>query len=107
MADAYTAAAGIDAPPANLMPADDWLPAGSGARLNLDAEGSTSVVWSIGYGLDLGLLDVPLLDEWGYARHTRGVTKVRERSSLRPEHLRRAHIVGGDAEFVAGYTTGR
>ena len=37
MADAYIAAAGIDAPPAEPTPTDDWLPAESGARLDLAA----------------------------------------------------------------------
>ncbi|NUU32675.1 hypothetical protein [Arthrobacter sp. C9C5] len=34
MVDAYIAAAGIDAPPAEPLPADYWLPEDSGARLN-------------------------------------------------------------------------
>ncbi|WP_348994581.1 hypothetical protein [Arthrobacter sp. AL12] len=45
MADAYIAAAGIDAPPAEPAAAT-WLPAGSGGRLNLEAEGITTVIWS-------------------------------------------------------------
>jgi len=76
MADAYIAAAGIDAPPAEPAPADDWLPADPGARLNLDAEGVTSVIWCTGYGLDFGFLDVPVLDAWHYPRPSRGITGV-------------------------------
>jgi putative flavoprotein involved in K+ transport len=76
MLDAYIAAASIDAPAAEAVPADDWLPADSGARLDLDAEGITSVIWSTGYGLDFGFLDIPVLDQWNYPRHSRGVTEV-------------------------------
>jgi hypothetical protein len=32
------------------------------------------VVWATGYRLDFGWLDLPVLDEWGYPHHTRGVT---------------------------------
>jgi putative flavoprotein involved in K+ transport len=31
-------------------------------------------VWATGYRLDFGWVDLPVLDEWGYPRHTRGVT---------------------------------
>ncbi|MDQ0822335.1 hypothetical protein QFZ79_000072 [Arthrobacter sp. V4I6] len=75
MLDAYIAAAGIDAHAAEAAPADDWLPAESGARLDLDAEGSTSVISSTDYGLDFGVLDIPVLDEWNYPRHSRGATE--------------------------------
>ena len=76
MLDAYIAAAGIDAPPAEAAPAVDWRPAESGARLDLDAEGITSIIWSTGYGLDFGFLDIPVLDQWNYPHHSRGVTEV-------------------------------
>ena len=32
------------------------------------------MVWATGYRLDFGWVDLPVLDEWGYPRHTRGVT---------------------------------
>ena len=112
MADAYIAAAGIDAPPAEPVPADDWLPAESGARLNLDAEGVTSVIWSTGYGLDFGFLDVPVLDEWNYPRHSRGVTEVPGLYAVGlpwlTKHLSATlSVVGDDAEFVAGHIAAR
>lgn len=112
MADAYIAAAGIDAPSAEPMPADDWLPAESGARLNLDAEGVTSVIWCTGYGLDFGFLDVPVLDEWNYPRQSRGVTEVPGLYAVGlpwlTKHLSATlSVVGDDAEFVAGHIAGR
>jgi putative flavoprotein involved in K+ transport len=76
MADAYIEAAGIDAPPAEPVPDDPWLPAASGARLDLAAENVTSIIWATGYGLDFGFLDLPVLDEWNYPRHTGGVTEI-------------------------------
>ncbi|CAN7248815.1 NAD(P)/FAD-dependent oxidoreductase [Arthrobacter sp. LjRoot78] len=74
MFDAYIAAAGITAPEADPPRRDDWLPS-EPARLNLDAANITSVIWATGYRLDFGILDIPVLDEWNYPRHQRGVTE--------------------------------
>ena len=71
--DAYIAAAGIDAPPDDRPPPDDFTPATT-TELDLDRAGVRSVVWATGYRLDFGWLDLPVLDEWGYPRHVRGVT---------------------------------
>ncbi|MCX6499685.1 MAG: NAD(P)/FAD-dependent oxidoreductase [Arthrobacter sp.] len=112
MADAYIAAAGIDAPPAEPVPADDCLPAESGARLDLEADGVTSVIWCTGYGLDFSFLAVPVLDEWNYPRHSRGVTEVPGLYAVGlpwlTKHLSATlSVVGDDAEFVAGHIAGR
>jgi putative flavoprotein involved in K+ transport len=71
--DAYIAAAGIEAPADDRPPPDDFVPPTS-AELDLGAEGIGSVIWATGYELDFGWLDLPVLDEWGYPRHTRGIT---------------------------------
>ncbi len=76
MADAYIEAAGIGAPVAEPPQHDSWLPVESGTRLNLDAENVTSIIWATGYGLDFSFLDIPVLDEWNYPRHSRGVAEV-------------------------------
>lgn len=72
--DAYIAAAGISAPAAELPTADGWLPSVN-PRVNLAAENITSVIWATGYRLDFSILDIPVLDEWNYPRHSRGVTE--------------------------------
>ena len=71
--DAYISAAGIDAPPDDRLPPDDFVPA-TRATLALEQAGIRSVVWATGFRLDFGWVDVPVLDEWGYPKHTRGVT---------------------------------
>ncbi|MPZ79404.1 MAG: SidA/IucD/PvdA family monooxygenase [Actinophytocola sp.] len=71
--DAYIAAAKIDAPPDDRPPPDSWTPP-TRTELDLDEEGITTVLWATGYQLDFGWLDLPVLDEWGYPRHQRGVT---------------------------------
>mgnify|MGYP003117726748 FL=1 len=72
MFDSYIAATGMSAlePPRK----DHWLPS-EPARLNLEAANVTSVLWATGYRLDFSILDIPVLDEWNYPRHHRGVTK--------------------------------
>ncbi|WP_024365333.1 flavin-containing monooxygenase [Arthrobacter sp. TB 26] len=112
MADAYIHAAGIDAPPADPVPVDEWLPADSGARLNLEADGVASVIWSTGYGLDFSFLDLPVLDEWNYPRHSRGVTEVPGLYAVGlpwlTKHLSATlSLVGDDAEFVAAHIAAR
>lgn len=74
MFDAYIAAAGIQAPEADPPRQDHWLPS-EPARLDLDAANITSVLWATGYRLDFGILDIPVLDEWNYPRHHRGITE--------------------------------
>jgi putative flavoprotein involved in K+ transport len=71
--DAYIAAAGIDAPGDDRPPPDDFVPP-TRTALDLDAAGIGAVVWATGYALDFGWVDLPVLDEWGYPRHKRGVT---------------------------------
>jgi putative flavoprotein involved in K+ transport len=98
MADTYIAAAGIDARPRS--------------RLDLAAEGVTSVIWCTGYSLDFASLDVPVLDEWNYPRHSRGVTKVPGLYAVGlpwlTKHLSATlSVVGDDGEFVAGHIAGR
>ncbi|MET4145493.1 NAD(P)/FAD-dependent oxidoreductase [Arthrobacter sp. UYCo732] len=112
MTDAYIAAAGIEAPAAEPVPADDWLPTDSGARLDLDAEGISSIIWCTGYGLDFGFLDVPVLDEWNYPRHSGGVTEVPGLYAVGlpwlTKHLSATlSVLGDDAEFVAAHVAAR
>jgi putative flavoprotein involved in K+ transport len=38
------------------------------------AAGVGTIVWATGYQLDISWMDLPLFDQWGYPRHTRGVT---------------------------------
>lgn len=72
--DAYIAAAGIIAPADDRPPPDDFVPPSS-AELDLEAAGIGAVVWATGYELDFGWVDLPVMDEWGYPRHSRGVTE--------------------------------
>ena len=72
--DAYIAAAGINAPPHEPRPLDEWVPDGP-ARLDVAEAGITSVIWATGFQFDFEFLDVPVLDPWNYPRHVRGVTE--------------------------------
>ncbi|WP_258191015.1 hypothetical protein [Arthrobacter sp. PAMC25284] len=74
MFDSYIAATGMPAPEPPRK--EDWLPS-EPARLNLEAANLTSVLCAAGYRLDFSILDIPVLDEWNYPRHHRGVTENR------------------------------
>lgn len=74
MFDSYIAATGMSAPEPEPPRKDDWLPS-EAARLNLEAANVTSVLWATGYRLDFSILYIPVLDEWNYPRHSRGVTE--------------------------------
>ncbi len=105
--DAYIAAAGIDAPPDDRAPYDTFTPT-TATHLDLDAAAVTTVIWATGYRLDLGWVDLPVFDEWGYPRHERGVV---EHPGLYAVGLRWLHSepssvfagVGADAEHIVNH----
>lgn len=111
MFDAYIAAAGIDAPPDDRPPYDDFTPTTT-TELDLDAAGVGAVVWATGYQLDFSWVDLPVLDEWGYPHHVRGVTT---HPGLYAIGLRWLHTlpsslltgVGADAAHIVEHITTR
>lgn len=104
MFDAYAERAGID------VPADDraW-PAYEPpevTELDLAADGIGTVLWTTGYRPDYGWLDLPVLDEVGVPRHTRGMSEVPGLTFIGlPWQLDNASAnltgVGRDAEYLA------
>jgi putative flavoprotein involved in K+ transport len=105
------AAAGIAAPESEAAPPDTWLPKSAGSRLNLAQADVTSIIWATGYRLDNSILDIPVVDEWSYPRHSRGVTEVPGLYAVGLPWLTR-HVsatlpgVGPDAEFIAEHIAG-
>lgn len=103
--DGYIDAAGLDAPLQPSVPVDDWRPS-EPASLNLADAGITSVLWATGYGLDLSFINMPVLDEWGYPKHSLGVTEQAGLYAVGLPWLTRHYssILGGvgmDAKYVA------
>jgi putative flavoprotein involved in K+ transport len=45
-------------------------------RLDIRAEGITSVIWATGYGLDFGWIDIPVLNARGEPVHKGGSTET-------------------------------
>ncbi|HJW01385.1 MAG TPA: NAD(P)/FAD-dependent oxidoreductase [Arthrobacter sp.] len=112
MTDAYVEAAHLPVPAPEPPEADPWLPEESGARLDLAAEDISTIVWATGYGLDFSFLDIPVLDEWNYPRHSRGVTEVPGLYAVGLPWLTRhasasLALVGEDAEYVAEHIAAR
>ncbi|MFL4476513.1 flavin-containing monooxygenase [Paeniglutamicibacter sp. MACA_103] len=73
MFDSYAAAVGLDLPQDPPATGRGRVPEGE-VSLDLEAEGISAVVWATGFRLDFSWLGLPILDEWGYPFHQRGVT---------------------------------
>ncbi|MBM0274318.1 flavin-containing monooxygenase [Micromonospora tarensis] len=110
--DAYITAAGIDAPPDDRLPVGESPAPETTTRLDLTAAGINSVVWATGYQLGFGWVELPVFDEWGYPRHTRGIT---EHPGLYAVGLPWLHTagssvfggIGTDTEHVVEHIAGR
>jgi putative flavoprotein involved in K+ transport len=72
--DRYIEAAGIDAPPDDFVQST-FEPAVLD-QIDLAAAGISTVLWTTGYRMDYGWIDLPIFDEFGYPRQRRGVTEV-------------------------------
>ncbi|MEO8230322.1 MAG: NAD(P)-binding domain-containing protein [Chloroflexota bacterium] len=72
--DTFIAQAGIDAPPDDREPFDFEPP--EVLDLDLEAEGVSTVIWTSGYRLDFGWIDLPIFDEQGAPCHSRGISEV-------------------------------
>jgi predicted amidohydrolase YtcJ len=76
--DAYLTRAGILAPPPDENPAERPLTAcpEPPEKLDVRAEGITSVIWCTGFGPDRSWVDVPVLGAGGAPAHFRGGTAM-------------------------------
>ena len=77
--DAYVKRRGLDLPEdpgARTTVPDPPCVTAPLTRLDLAAEGISSVIWATGYGVDFTWIDVPVLDERGDAVHHNGVSEV-------------------------------
>jgi putative flavoprotein involved in K+ transport len=77
--DAYVKRRGLDMPEdteARTTVADPPCVTAPLTRLDLAAEGISSVIWATGYGVDFGWIDLPVLDERGDAVHHNGISEV-------------------------------
>jgi putative flavoprotein involved in K+ transport len=72
--DTFIERAGIDAPPDDRQSFDYEPPEVD--QLDLAREGISTVIWTSGYRLDFGWIDLPILDAQGAPRNVRGVTEV-------------------------------
>ncbi len=95
---------GMDATPDDRETVDFEPP--EVVQLDLAAEGISSILWTSGYRLDLGWIDMPILDEIGMPRHVRGITKVPGLTflGLPWQYYQGSHAFFGvakDAEYLA------
>jgi putative flavoprotein involved in K+ transport len=110
--DTYIAASGIDAPAEAITRLTDGFAQPERERLDLAAEGITSIIWAGGYRFDFSWIDLPVLDEAGYPVQTRGVTAYPGLYFLGMNwlHTRKSALligVGEDAAHLAEHIAGR
>lgn len=113
--DAYVKRRGLDLPEdldARTIVADPPCVTAPLTRLDLAAEGISSVIWATGYGVDFGWIDVPVLDERGDAVHHNGVSEVPGLYFLGLQWLSRMSSsflsgVGDDAAVLAEHIAAR
>lgn len=78
--DQHIVESGIEAEDAVFDPADEPLPDDTaldfGIRLDLSAAGVQTVIWCTGFTGDFSWIDLPVTDELGQPRHSRGVGAV-------------------------------
>jgi putative flavoprotein involved in K+ transport len=74
LCDRFIDQSGIDAPSDDRVPFEFEPP--EPRELDLAAHGISSVIWTTGYRLDYGWLDLPILDEQGFPKQRRGVSDV-------------------------------
>jgi putative flavoprotein involved in K+ transport len=72
--DRYIELAAIDAPPDDRVALSFDPPVLD--AIDLAAAGISTVLWTTGYALDYGWIELPIFDEFGYPRQRRGVTDV-------------------------------
>jgi putative flavoprotein involved in K+ transport len=75
MADDYIEKARLDAPEETLPQLRDGYDADVITELDLKAAGISSIIWTIGYQFDYGLVKLPILDADGFPRQVRGRTE--------------------------------
>jgi putative flavoprotein involved in K+ transport len=96
---------GIDVAPDDRQPSPDFEPP-EVLELDLAAEGVSAIVWTSGFRLDFGWIDMTIFDEFGAPRHVRGVTEVPGLTFLGlPWQLNQASAtffgVANDARYLA------
>ncbi|OCK62145.1 NAD(P)-binding domain-containing protein [Bradyrhizobium sp. LMTR 3] len=82
------------------------------ARLDLAAEGISSIIWATGYGVDFGWIDIPVLDARGEAVHRNGISAVSGLYFLGLQWLSKMNSsflsgVGDDAVVLADHILAR
>ena len=93
-----------------ISPTPPWL-ADAPTRLDLRANGITSIVWCTGYGIDFRWIGIPVFDPRGLPMHKLGITAVRGLYFLGLPFLAKMSSsflfgVGEDAERLANHIAG-
>lgn len=105
--DNFIEANGLDDPKEEI-PLVDWSPEPEPALLDLSDAKVSTVIYATGFHPDFSWIDLPVFDERGYPRYTRGVTEIPGLyfCGLHWMHTQGSGLfygVGEDAEYVAAH----
>ena len=73
--DEFVAKNGLDAPDSDHEVVE-WQPPAARASLDLNEAGITTVIYATGFHYNFAWINLPVLDDRGYPRYERGVTKL-------------------------------
>jgi putative flavoprotein involved in K+ transport len=74
MIDGFIERAGLDAPEERLPELRDGYAVHEYAELSLKSAGITTIIWAMGYNFDFSLVELPVVDSFGYPLQQRGVS---------------------------------
>jgi putative flavoprotein involved in K+ transport len=105
--DNFIEANGLDDPKEEI-PLVDWSPEPEPALLDLSDAKVSTVIYATGFHPDFSWIDLPVFDERGYPRYTRGVTEIPGLyfCGLHWMHTQGSGLfygVGEDAEYVVAH----
>ncbi|MGI9571654.1 MAG: flavin-containing monooxygenase, partial [Desulfobulbia bacterium] len=73
--DEFIAKNGLDAPGEDIQPIH-WMPSPQPAELDLNKNGISTIIYATGFYRDFSWIQLPVFEETGYPRYTRGVTEL-------------------------------
>jgi putative flavoprotein involved in K+ transport len=110
--DDYVRASGTDAPKPPPPSARPCRTASAPTEVDLRGEGVSTILWANGFRPAFNWIDLPIFDELGFPRATRGITDIPGLAFIGLPWLyrRRSPLllgVGDDAEHIAGKIASR
>ena len=101
----------LDDPPEEILNVN-WQPGPQSSKFDLLETGVSTVIYATGFHFDFSWIDLPIFDERGYPRYSRGITDIPGFyfCGLHWMHTQGSGLfygVGDDAEYVVSHLVAR